>query len=463
MNNIKSFWKINSMKFLLKRIVTPRNTFFFHVSFYILFLFMLILLICFYWRNEQTGASARIIRDRDIIFIIYMIYVVTNYLDEIYQYKNFLSDKFENKRKSSKTGWEKVKENGRVFKAALFEYLASVWNLLDIIIVIGFVISVVTYYIFRERETNSNDVDLFQVVRIYFGLFSTLFYVRFFQYILIFPGIGPLVYTCFLAFKRMLYFLIIIILVALCFGIAEMALATATTGNTTSTSALASGITGQLIVYIFYPYYQIFGEYFLDELESNPFVIIPLPSNSTFFGVGSQPVANFWLTTQILTYIAIMFWILIANVLLLNLMIAYFSQIYEDVSKNAASIYLFNFLEIVNEYKEKSFFPPPFNLISYTYRVVVWCLLRRRKEQRVEEEKRTKRRQTEAYLKGMMARRHFVTRTVAFGWHFELSFADYYWKRIGEDRYAEKAIEDKNSIRIEQYMDEQRDGILMVV
>ena len=399
--------------------------------------------------NNTNTNTNNIGRNRDIIFIIFMVYVITNFVDEIYQYKKFLVEKFENKRKSNKKGWEKVKENGRVFKAAFVEYLNSIWNLLDILIVIGFIIAVVTYYIFRDSSPYDNGVDPFQNVRIYFGLFSTLFYFRFFQYILIFPGIGPLVYTCFLAFKRMLYFLLIIVLVALCFGIAEVALTTTPSENSTTTS----GITRQLIVYMFYPYYQIFGEYFLDDFENDSFPIISITNTSKISIFGSESNASFWLTTQILTYIAIMIWILIANVLLLNLMIAYFSQIYEEVSKNAASIYLLNFLEIVNEYKDKSFFPPPFNLITYTYRIIAWCIFSRQKKQKHREVRTSRRRQTEVLLKGMMSRRHFLTRSVAFGWHFELSFADSYWKRIGEDRYAEKAAEEKDNLRIEQYLE----------
>ncbi|KAI6658609.1 Transient receptor potential cation channel [Oopsacas minuta] len=435
-SSLKTFWKPESIKFLLGRIITPRNTFFLHVTFYILFLFMLTLLICFYWRDDAQ-------LERDVIFSVYIVYVVTNYVDEIYQYNSFLSQKYKNKRECDKGKWDKFKENVRIFKAAFVEYLSSIWNLLDIIIVIGFIISVVTYFIFRESGTT------FQFVRIYFGLFSTLFYIRFFQYILIFPGIGPLVYTCLLAFKRMLYFLVIIILVAFCFGIAVVAL----TENSYMTDD--ESITRRFVVFLFYPYFQLFGEYFLEDFDADNFILISLPNNTRIDIFGSESAATFWLTTQSLTYIGIIVWLLIANVLLLNLMIAYFSQIYEDVSKNADSIYLLNFLEIVEEYREKSFLPAPFNLIIYTLRMVRWCLSLRKRKSKATSHQEEKRRQTEMF-KGMKSKRLFITKAVSFGWHIELTFADYYWKKVGEERYAAKADNERDEKMVEEYLEDQR-------
>ena len=386
---------------------------------------------------------------RDTIFNVYIVYVITNYLDELYQYNSFVRQKFKNKRDSKKENWEKFKENIRIFKAALIEYLSSIWNLLDIIIVIGFIISVATYFLFR------NSRESFVFVRIYFGLFSTLFYIRYFQYILIFPGIGPLVYTCLFAFRRMLYFLVIIGLVALCFGIAEVAL----TSNTSSRELNEdSMLTQRFIVFLFYPIFQIFGEYFLQELDFRNFKLITLSNASQIFIFGSIREGDFWLTTQFLTLIAIIIWILIANVLLLNLMIAYFSQIYEDVSKNAASIYLLNFIEIVEEYKEKPFFPAPFNTIIYVYRAVSWCCNKRKRKVKKQTTKTDKRRETMMFNE-MKKNRNFITTPVSFGWHIELTFADYYWKRIGEDRYAEKAKQNDDEFDITGYIEKQESSV----
>lgn len=424
---------------LVGRVITPRNTFFLHVTFYILFLIMITLLICFYWRDNTA-------LERDVIFAVYIVYVVTNYVDEFYQYNSFLSQKYKEKSSSDKGKWGNFKENVRIFKAAFVEYLSSIWNLLDITIVFGFIISVVTYFVFRNEPGNP-----FLYVRIYFGLFSTLFYIRFFQYILIFPGIGPLVYTCLFAFRRMLYFLVIIILVALCFGIAVVALTQISDNNDDSGDQMQ-----RFIVFLYYPLFQIFGEYFLDNFSDQNFVLIDLPNTTRDDVFGSPSTASFWLTTQFLTYLAIIVWLLIANVLLLNLMIAYFSQIYENVAKNADSIYLLNFLEIVEEYRDKSFLPAPFNLIIYTLRVIRFCVSSRKKKLKKQASRTRTRRQTNL-LMGMKAKRLFITKPASFGWHIELSFADYYWKKVGEDRYATKADQEKAEKRVQRYIKETQD------
>ena len=424
---------------LIGRVITPRNTFFLHVTFYIFFLIMITLLICFYWRDNTAT-------ERDVIFAVYIVYVVTNYVDEIYQYNNFLSQKYKAKASSDKGKWGNFKENVRIFKAAFVEYLSSIWNLLDIIIVFGFIISVVTYFVFRNSPGNA-----FLFVRIYFGLFATLFYIRFFQYILIFPGIGPLVYTCLFAFKRMLYFLVIIILVALCFGIAVVALTQISDSSDNTEDQMQ-----RFIVFLYYPLFQVFGEYFLDTFNDQNFVLINLPNTTRDEVFGSSRTADFWLTTQFLTYLAIIIWLLIANVLLLNLMIAYFSQIYEAVSKNADSIYLLNFLEIVEEYRDKSFLPAPLNLIIYTLRGIKFCLSSRKKKLKQREKRAATRRQTNL-LQGLKSKRLFITKAVSFGWHIELSFADYYWKNVGEDRYAAKADQEKAERKVKRHIRETQD------
>ena len=60
-----------------------------------------------------------------------------------------------------------------------------------------------------------------------------------------------------------------------------------------------------------------------------------------------------------------MIYVVIGNVLLINLLIAMFSSTYEQVQENADQIWKFNRYKLVYEFVNVPILPPPLSLLSY--------------------------------------------------------------------------------------------------
>ena len=391
-NSLRHPFTKKSLNFFYTYYISPSTTFYIHSLVYFIFLVLYTVHILFTWEPSHKNGFVTF----DVIYFLYMVAYI---LDEVFQYRFLIEDKTKGKH---------IKHNQyiRILNSALFEYLSSGWNILDIAIAIGFVatisLRISVFVIYDQTDGGENARNLNVIARLVFGLFGVFLYMRFFQYVLVIRGLGPLIYTCYIAFKRMLKFLVIFVLVSLGFGIVEVTL--------TSTDQNGWNL---LRILLFSPYYQIFGEFGLANIRT--FSISFRNGNGT-----GEP--DFWESTTFIAYVFLIILQLIANVLLLNLMIAYFTKIFNEISENADSIYLTQFLEVVDEYQRKSLFPPPFNLLVYLFRTFGICktvcldFFREYNETMEDEFQRdTHFNRAKVY-------------PVYFGHHNENGFADEYWR-----------------------------------
>ena len=411
----------SSIEFFYNYYISPSTTFYIHALVYFLFLVLYTVHFLVFWRLTPVDASLT-------FDIIYFIYMVSYIIDEVFQYRFLIEDKSKGKH---------VKHNQwlRILKSAMVEYLSSGWNILDIAIAISFIVTIslrITVFVFAlAYPGNSIGLSINNITRLVYGLVAVLLYIRFFQYALVLRGLGPLIYTCFIGFKRMVKFLVIFFLVALGFGIIEITL----------TSTEASGWE-MLRILLFYPIYQVFGEFSLSEIQSN----------SISFSTNSNSTSNsFWDSTTFIAYIFVIFLQLTSNVLLLNLMVGYFTKIFDEISENADSIYLSQFLEVVQEYRRKSFFPPPFNLLVYLFRTFKIC-----KTVCVEFFDEHEEEFETALERDKQFNRAKVY-PVFFGNHNENGFADEYWRNQETIRIRQTLKNKKREKKIELYTQKSHD------
>ena len=71
--------------------------------------------------------------------------------------------------------------------------------------------------------------------------------------------------------------------------------------------------------------------------------------------------------SYVIIYVALCFYLLISNVLLINLLIAIFSSTYEKVEEESDVIYKFQRCAVIMEYFERPVAPNPFNVIEYLF------------------------------------------------------------------------------------------------
>ena len=383
-------YRKSSIILLYLYISTARLGYFLHGLF---FLFLIMCIIALLSLPELNNSNYNLHRVHPLEWILF-ICLLGFTIEEFKQYIIFVLNNFYT------VG---LNEWRIVLKLASLEYTNSLWNKLDIIIVLMFILSLTV----RVLSVFFIGFPL-NIPRLIYGFGALPIFIRSFQHILVIRAIGPLIYTMYQAFKKMLKFLIIILILSIASGTIQIALLTPTSSPSIRMRHL-----------IFTPFFQIFGEYFFEDLQSYTYKLIP--SNQTCSSM-SMECDTFWERSDFILYITVAVWILIINVLILNLMIAYFTRIYDEVAADAESIYIWQFIEIVNEFHLRNIFPPPINILFYPTDLFKFLYRLNRKRYHVKESKN-------ALLqivneKGKTSNKF----NVYFATHYENSFADKYWR-----------------------------------
>ena len=105
-------------------------------------------------------------------------------------------------------------------------------------------------------------------------------------------------------------------------------------------------------------YWSIYGELFLDEIMFN----------GTFNGTDTSFDCTKRGRCPNFHYVAIFLlaiYLIITNVLLLNLLIATFASTYTNIKSQSNQIWRFQRYELIQEYKDRPIFPPPLIIISH--------------------------------------------------------------------------------------------------
>ena len=126
---------------------------------------------------------------------------------------------------------------------------------------------------------------------------------------------------------------------------------------------------------LYAPYFQIYGELFISERSTYPFedqldectdAILVGGINASVFGDDPQRCPNKHKMVEVLQAL----YMLIANVLLLNLLIALFSNTFTTIQANAEKYWKFQRYSLIREYYYRPSFVPPFIIISHVYNVL---------------------------------------------------------------------------------------------
>lgn len=251
-------------------------------------------------------------------------------------------------------GWTLATEEFRQLGQAaisikLTHYFSDYWNQIDMIMYPLFVVATILLFPSDTRET----------AKILLAVALFLFYFRLLNAFTISRTIGPKVLMIFKMLVDLGVFLGILFVILIGYGIAMQAI-------------LFPHITDANLIYegIWYrPYFQIYGELFLDDINppegtcsSNQSEIIagasPCPENSSL-GVA---------------FLAL--YMMLSNVLLLNLLIATFGDTFARVQEETDSVWKVSFFFKVQEYLERPLLIPPFIFLEHVYRLC--CLIGRK-------------------------------------------------------------------------------------
>ncbi|UJR27965.1 hypothetical protein I4U23_009223 [Adineta vaga] len=228
------------------------------------------------------------------------------------------------------------------------EYLAEVWNWIDMLAIAFYLIGFITRFIVSET--------LFSVSKIFLCLDLILWYIRTLHLFAAYEKLGPKLVMIFNTMRDLLFFICFILIFLLGFSIASWSLITTNdqvtwnydNDGTLSNATVTNGGSGlwkwQLIRDVMnYGVWKVFGQ------------VDPIDGTDAY---------------STIAFVLAMLFLAIANVLLLNVLVALFNVTIQNVENQSHQLWRYQRFLIVCEYADKPPLPPPFNLFYYIYRVI---------------------------------------------------------------------------------------------
>ena len=244
---------------------------------------------------------------------------------------------------------EVLHEPSSVLVRKVRDHISSVWNKLDFIIhilaVIGFILK--------------NFASTFQVSRVMFAINSALLYIRLLRVYHVNWNLGPKLVIFHRMIPEIVIFLLLLAIFILGYGVASQALLNpATVFEWSALPKLIDGI-------VFQPYWQMYGELNLEDIQHSQ----DKPPVCYSGGLCEDFTGYNYVT---LIFLAI--YLLIGNVMLLNLLIAIFTSVFEDVQENSKRLWKYEMYRLVEEYDQKPGLAPPLVILEDIYRLTkyVW-------------------------------------------------------------------------------------------
>ncbi|XP_037946393.1 transient receptor potential cation channel trpm-like isoform X3 [Teleopsis dalmanni] len=215
----------------------------------------------------------------------------------------------------------------------------NMWNPCDGAAIILFLIGLS----FRFRP-NTMDVG-----RVIYCVDSIYWYLRLLNILGVNKYLGPLVTMMGKMVKNMIYFVVLLAVVLMSFGVSRQAILNPNNEPT-----------WRLIKDVYYqPYFMLYGEVFADDIDPP---------------CGEDPRQPPCVTGHWVTPITMSMYLLIANILLINLLIAVFNNIFNEVNSVSHQVWMFQRFTVVMEYQQKPVLPPPFIAFCHFYSLLKYCV-----------------------------------------------------------------------------------------
>eukprot|EP00055_Hartaetosiga_balthica_P002905 m.5717 g.5717 ORF g.5717 m.5717 type:complete len:1485 (+) comp2458_c0_seq1:201-4655(+) len=239
-----------------------------------------------------------------------------------------------------------LEEIRQILKGGLsWDYFTDLWNQFDMVMLGLYVAGLAV----RLQDLGSADSQI-QSKTIH-AINAIVLWLRFSRYYTVSEILGPkLIMMAEMMRKDVLTFIMLLAIFLIGFGVAAQALLFP-----------AAGLDEHTFAGIFYrPYYQIYGELFLDDLISEAGCI------------GSTPFSSCGGTNGWLVSFLVGIYVLVTNILLVNLLIAMFNDTYITIQSKAEALWKKQNYELIKEYHDRPPIPAPFILIGHVYLIFRW-------------------------------------------------------------------------------------------
>ncbi|KAH8851887.1 Transient receptor potential cation channel subfamily M member 2 [Schistosoma japonicum] len=250
-------------------------------------------------------------------------------------------------------------------------YIAKLWKCLEIMAIIVFILGTALQLLVLTEETERlsftpvNPVSaiqksLLQLSRIFFGLSLCIFYHRILELFTVNIRLGPMVIMVqSMIVRDLIPFLALFTVMVTGFAILQWVTAYQSTASLNPITNLFTIFNALQLAY-----FQVFGEYEMEKLTGE--VLLDSCKNNKINCPGGWST---WLSPILLGV-----YVILTQVLLLNLVIAMFASTYMRIEAASTKYWALQRYHIVGEYVDRSPLPPPLNLIWFIYLIILYLI-----------------------------------------------------------------------------------------
>ncbi|XP_060738863.1 transient receptor potential cation channel subfamily M member 3 isoform X4 [Tachysurus vachellii] len=232
-------------------------------------------------------------------------------------------------------------------------WLQEYWNVTDLMAILIFSIGMVL----RLQEP-----PLMSYGRVIYCVNIIYWYIRLLDIFGVNKYLGPYVMMIGKMMIDMMYFVIIMLVVLMSFGVARQAILNP---NEDPSWMLARNI-------FFMPYWMIYGEVFADQIDPPCGQNITAEDGSIVYQPPCKTGA--WIVPAIMAC-----YLLVANILLVNLLIAVFNNTFFEVKSISNQVWKFQRYQLIMTFHERPVLPPPLIIFSHMTMVLKHLCCRWRK------------------------------------------------------------------------------------
>ncbi|XP_037787974.1 transient receptor potential cation channel subfamily M member-like 2 [Penaeus monodon] len=312
---------------------SPISKFYAHTTSYVIFLLLYSYVIMFDFKYEMSVS--------EILVIVWISAVAMEKVSEICT-------------EQSSTTWDKLKD-----------WSSSVWSRFDLMAVI-LALMALTLRLIRST---------FKWGRVFYAINTIFFYCRLFRMYHVNYHLGPKLVIFYRMITEVLVFMALLVIFILGYGIASQSLLHPShysfTFNVTQVGSIIESV-------ILTPYWQMYGELLLDEIVANDHETCHEKSCRVVDScldqtqaclrdcVCENPADYKWVVKLMLFV-----YLIIGNIMLLNLLIAIFTYVFDEVQENSMEIWKFEMYRLIREYEKKPILVLPFVIVQH-----FWWLFR---------------------------------------------------------------------------------------
>ncbi|GFV05721.1 transient receptor potential cation channel trpm [Trichonephila clavipes] len=227
------------------------------------------------------------------------------------------------------------------FAQKLAVWVEKKWNPCDLAVIIFFLVGM-------SLRLNPATQDYGRVI---YCLDIMYWYIRSLDFLSVNKYLGPYVTMIGKMVIDMIYFVVLLLVVLMSYGVARQGIL--------NPDEEPSWVLVKSIFYM--PYFMLYGEVFADRID---------PQCGD--GKGQLPCRpGMWINPAIMAI-----YLLIANILLVNLLIAVFNNIFFEVNNMSQEVWKSQRFKVVMEYEQKPLLPPPLIIFSHIHLLVKYLLTR---------------------------------------------------------------------------------------